>query len=249
MADHGKHKNRRVRGVGRHRQRQQILELVREYDEAVDAAELALQTGLHTTTVRFHLDVLCSEGVVERTRITRSGVGRPRTGYLAVSERLDYRNLAELLALELGDTVDIRRRRAEAAGQRWARQIARPLAREDIVGQHILNDAGPLTILREQAELVATVFDRMGFGAELVPDAMSTTGSQQTVRLHDCPIRDLARAYPEVGCALHHGLLQSLLATPAVNKRSSTARRPVVQAQLEPFVEPELCLVRVTAHD
>ena len=57
--------------------------------------------------------------------MTRAGVGRPRTGYLAVRERLDYRSLAEILALELGDTADKRRRRAEAAGRRWAERIGR----------------------------------------------------------------------------------------------------------------------------
>ncbi|MBO0863942.1 MAG: winged helix-turn-helix transcriptional regulator, partial [Mycobacterium sp.] len=94
--DHGT--GRQHRGP-RNRQRQRILELVREHDGAVDAAELARRMGLHVTTVRFHVDALCDEGLVERTRITRAGVGRPRTGYLAVQERLDYRSLAEILAL------------------------------------------------------------------------------------------------------------------------------------------------------
>ena len=107
---------------------------MREHDGAVDAAEIAARMGLHMTTVRFHLDALCSEGTVERTRITRAGVGRPRTGYLAVRERLDYRSLAEILALELGDTADKRRRRAEAAGRRWAERIAAGSAREHRCG-------------------------------------------------------------------------------------------------------------------
>jgi hypothetical protein len=54
-------------------------------------------------------------------------------------------------------------------------------------------------------------------------------------------VRDLARDHPEVGCAMHLGLLQGLLArSPA---------RPAMRAELEPFVEPELCIAKVIADD
>jgi predicted ArsR family transcriptional regulator len=121
-SDHSDHGTGQVHAAGRNRQRERVLELVREHDGPVDAADLAARLGLHLTTVRFHLDALCSEGTVERTRIARAGVGRPRTGYLAVRERLDYQSLAGILALELGNTADKRRRRAEAAGRRWAKR-------------------------------------------------------------------------------------------------------------------------------
>jgi predicted ArsR family transcriptional regulator len=229
------------------RQRRRVLELVREHDGALDAAELAARMGLHVTTVRFHLDALCDEGVVERIRIGRAGVGRPRTGYLAVRERLDYRTLAEILALELGDTAEKRRRRAEAAGRRWAKRIAAGSAYKDAAGQQGPDSSRPRKTLEDQAAMVATVFDRMGFAPELTPAVTSTDGNQQTIRLHACPVRDLARAHPEVGCAMHRGMLQSLLANPAATKGPSTARRPVMRTELEPFVEPELCLARVIA--
>ncbi|MGH3563213.1 MAG: winged helix-turn-helix transcriptional regulator, partial [Mycobacterium sp.] len=107
----------------RNQQRQRVLRLVREHGGAIDAVELASQIGLHVTTARFHLDALCEEGAIARTLIKRPGVGRPRTGYVAVRDRLDYRSLAEVLALEMGDTVAERRQRAERAGQRWASRI------------------------------------------------------------------------------------------------------------------------------
>lgn len=231
----------------RNQQRQRVLELVREHDSAVDAAELAAQIGLHVTTVRFHLDALCDEGFVERTRITRAEVGRPRTGYLAVRERLGYRSLAEILALELGDTADKRRRRAEAAGRRWAKRLAAGSAREQVAGQDVSDSTRPSETLEDRATMVASVFARMGFGPELTPAATSTAGAQQTIRLHACPVRDLARAHPEVGCALHRGLLEGLLTNAAAAQGHSTGRRPVIQAELEPFVEPELCVARVIA--
>ena len=96
--------------------------MVREHGGAIDAVELASRMKLHVTTVRFHLDALCDEGAIERTRMNRDGVGRPRTGYRAVEERLDYRILAEILAMELGETVQTRARHAQRAGQ----QVGRP---------------------------------------------------------------------------------------------------------------------------
>lgn len=233
-----------------HRQRQRILELVREHDGAVDAGELAARMGLHITTVRFNLDALCSEGSIERTRITRAGRGRPRTGYLAVQERLDYRSLAEILALELGDTADKRRRRAEAAGRRWAERIGTGVAHEVDAEQHVPDSARPRKTLEDKAAMVTSVFAKMGFDPELAPAATSTAETQQTIRLHACPVRDLARAHPEVGCALHRGLLQGLLTNAAAAEgRAKKSPRSGLHAELEPFVEPELCLARVIAHD
>lgn len=248
MDEHTDRETEQMHANTRTRQRERVLELVRDYDAPVDATELAERTGLHVTTVRFHLDALCSTGDIERTRITRAGVGRPRTGYLAVRERLDYRGLAEILALELGDTTDKRRRRAEAAGRRWAERIAVGSAREFDARSNVSDGDRQGKRLESQAAMIATVFERMGFGPELTPAATSAAGTQQTIRLRACPVRELARAHPEVGCALHLGLLQGLLTNPASDSHT-IASRPVTQAELEPFVEPDLCLARVFARD
>ncbi|MEZ0365999.1 helix-turn-helix transcriptional regulator [Mycobacterium sp. pUA109] len=210
----------------RNRQRERVLQLVREHDGAVDAAELADRMGLHITTVRFHLDALCEEGAVARTRIKPAGVGRPRTGYVAVQGRLDYRSFAEVLALELGATAEQRQRRAQRAGQRWA---ARILASEGAAPQRVPD-------IDERIAGTVQVFERMGFGPEATPGA----GGEQLIRLHGCPVRDLARAHPEVTCGVHLGLLRGLL-----EGNPDTA----VQADLEPFAEPELCIARVRADD
>ena len=196
------------------RQRERVLRLVREHDGALDASDLADQLGVHVTTARFHLDALCEQGLVARTRIAPRSVGRPRTGYVAVQGHLDYQLLAEILALELGDTAAKRRRRAERAGRRWAQRLAAEAPHMDL-------DRG--------AERTAAIFQRMGFGPELTPPAKPGT---RTLLLHACPVRELAAAHPEVGCALHRGLLEGLL-------------DDGTSAELEPFVEPELCIARV----
>ncbi|WP_448428897.1 helix-turn-helix transcriptional regulator [Mycolicibacterium sp. XJ2546] len=215
----------------RNRQRERVLALVRKHDGAVDAAAIASQMGLHVTTVRFHLDALCDEQAIVRTRLPRAGAGRPRTGYLAVQERLDYRVLAEVLALELGRTEEVRRERAERVGRRWVdRMCAAP---EDDAGSgEAVGDA-----LERRAVAAAEVFARMGFAPELLAPERSRQGRERVIRLHACPIRELARSHPEVGCGLHRGVLAGLV------------RDTALSAELEPFVEPELCLARVVSND
>ncbi|WP_343599162.1 helix-turn-helix domain-containing protein [Mycobacterium sp.] len=225
-------------------QRQRVLHLIRDHDGPVDATELAARLGLHVTTTRFHLDTLCERGLVARTRIARSGVGRPRTGYVAVQGELDYRSLAEILATELGNTADKRRRRAERAGRRWAArfsgagQVRPPAARHD--------DAGPDAHVDRGARHTVAVFARMGFSPQLVPAEPTATGAtSRTINLRSCPVRELAHAHPEVACALHLGLFEGLL-TSATRARAGA---PGVRAELAPFVEPHLCVARVIAGD
>jgi predicted ArsR family transcriptional regulator len=179
--------------------------MVREHGEAIDAVELASRTGLHVTTVRFHLDALCDEGAIERTRIYRDGVGRPRTGYRAVEERLDYRILAEILAMELGETVQTRARRAQRAGQQWAGRIAVSHGGA-VAAQDDTDTAAAGDPLDRGAALATEVFNRMGFDPELAAesepmaslsaDSKQIVGRERVIRLHACPVRDLARAHP-----------------------------------------------------
>ncbi|MGV0626405.1 helix-turn-helix transcriptional regulator [Mycolicibacter minnesotensis] len=226
----------------RNHQRERVLDLVTAAPEPVDAAEIAQQMRLHVTTVRFHLDILCDDGSVARTRISTGGVGRPRTGYVAVRDRLDYRGLAEILALELGDTADERQTRAERAGRHWADRIRADRIRADDACQDLPAAAGstPRAAFEGCTEQILRIFDRMGFDPELT--AAAPEGGDQvhrTIRLHACPIQELARSHPEVGCAMHLGLLRGLL---------QTGDGPVGSAELAPFAEPEFCLIKLTSH-
>lgn len=231
---------RRGHRLPRNQQRERVLRLVGAADGAVDAGELAERMHLHVTTVRFHLDALCDDGAVARTRIKRNGVGRPRTGYVAVRDRLDYRSLAEILAMELGDTVAERRERAERAGRRWAERILTTTDSATSDDSVASNGAAPTADIDASADLIAEVFARMGFGAELSTAAEDDAGADGRVRreilLHACPVRELAQSHPEVSCALHLGVLRGLLAA---------KNGPGGNAELEPFVDPELCIATV----
>lgn len=222
-----------------------MLRLVRDHDGPIDAAALAARMGLHVTTARFHLDALCDDGAIARTRIKRSGVGRPRTGYVPVRDRLDYRSLAEVLALELGENAAERRRRAERAGQRWAsRIIATESANADEAPEQP-DQAGQERTIDDRTASITQVFDRMGFDAELAPAADSSDGRRERIiRLHGCPVRDLAETHPEVSCAMHLGLLRGLL-----DADTNIEGGAKLRAELDPFVEPNLCIARVITND
>jgi predicted ArsR family transcriptional regulator len=244
---------RRRDRLPRNRQRERVLQMVRAHGGAIDAVELASRIGLHVTTVRFHLDALCDEGAIERTRICRDGVGRPRTGYRAVEERLDYRILAEILAMELGETTEIRARRAQRAGQQWAGRIAGSKSEADAAQDVTEAEVGDP--LDRGAVLATEVFNRMGFDPELAAesepmaslsaDSKQIVGRERVIRLRACPVRDLARAHPEVGCGIHLGLLQGLLDHAAAAGGQPDTRKQGLSARLDPFVEPELCIARL----
>ncbi|WP_006240964.1 helix-turn-helix transcriptional regulator [Mycolicibacterium tusciae] len=230
--------------------------MVRAHGDALDAVEAASRMGLHVTTARFHLDALCDEGAIERIRINRDGVGRPRTGYRAVTERLDYRILAEVLAMELGETVEGRARRAQRVGVQWAARIAESRA-ESVADQDTTNTSRADKPLDRGALLATEVFHRMGFDPELAADSEPTAslsadskqivGQERVIRLRGCPVRDFARAHPEVGCGIHLGLLQGLLDHAAAAGGKPDARNQGLSTRLDPFVEPELCIARLTA--
>lgn len=245
---------RRRDRLPRNRQRERVLQIVRAHHGAIDAGEVASRIGLHLTTVRFHLDALCDEGAIERTRMHREGVGRPRTGYRAVEECLDYRILAEILAMELGETVEERAQRARRVGMQWAGRIASSQA--DSVADGDSGQAAPVgDSLDRGAALATKVFERMGFDPELAADSepvaslsadsKRVVGRERVIRLRRCPVRDLARSHPEVGCGIHLGLLQGLLDHAAADSGKPEARNKGLSTRLDPFVETELCIARL----
>lgn len=203
------------------RQRRRLLELLRAAEAPRDAQELGAATGLHVTTVRFHLDLLRRAGLVDSHSQPRGTRGRPRTVYAAVNhaEAGGYPALARLLAAHLADTPEARAVRAEQAGMDWAAEFTAE------------TDLSPQVDAYEAARTVTRLFAELGFDPELVGDE----GDRQ-IRLHACPFRDAARANPEVVCSVHLGLLRGTLT------RLGT---PPTTAKLLPFVEPELCLAQL----
>lgn len=215
--------------AGRHRvlagaSRAAILDVLRQSPAPLGVAAVAQAVGLHPNTVRAHLDLLVESGHVLRGTAPRNGPGRPAAVYEATAAPDDGRNyqvLAELLAGYLISTNVSPGEAAAAAGRQWAG--ARPPR----------TAPGSAADPTDHADAVAQVLRMLadtGFAPELADDGRS-------IRLHHCPFRELAQAYPQVVCGAHLGIMQGALAELGV---------PVEATRLLPFVEDDLCVASLT---
>lgn len=198
--------------------RRRLLEVLRSSPAPLDAEQLAAAVDLHVTTTRHHLGTLERAGLIEHAAERGGRPGRPRMLYSATPDLAadGYRTLAHVLAAELEDDPDAGRRRAERAGRRWAGQF------------HPGDDGGaPDAALAT----VTALFDRLGFAPRREDD-----GPRRRLLLDACPFRDIARAHREVVCTMHLGLLRGVL------DRAGAAS---AEAELRPFVEPELCVAEL----
>lgn len=202
--------------------RRRLLAILRGSGKALDAQELARITGQHVTTVRFHLDVLTKESMVRQVQQPPQGRGRPRIGYAAVQHSVGYQDLAQVLADQLGADPQRRLDAAVNAGRSWGATL----------------DEGERDIasLSEARDVVTTLMSELGFAPER--DTAAEDDHNAIVRMTACPLRELARTHSEVVCGVHLGLIREVL------DRNGT--RGAVNAGLHPFVEPELCLIRLT---
>jgi predicted ArsR family transcriptional regulator len=204
--------------------RRRLLKLLRRSDTPLDVYQLADTTGLHITTVRFHLDVLARAEQVTVQKTPRTTPGRPRTVYTIRTEEAPpdgYRPLASILAAHLGPTPRTRRRRAEKAGRDWATTL--------------IPTADGVATPNEAAHRIVDLFTEMNFDPELADPAPDT--GEREIRLRACPYRDVAREHPDVVCAIHLGLLQGAL---------TQLGNPPTTVRLVPFVKPHLCLAYLT---
>ena len=208
--------------------RLRLLDALRATDQPLDVQELASACGLHITTVRFHLDVLTHAGLV-RGHTSRSGTrGRPRLRYTPASrtagagDRTGYELLAEILAAHWAGDRDERAHRAEQAGWAWAAPPGPA--------------SGPTATVATLATVgvnVNAVFAELGIDPELASE-----GEDLRFRLHACPFQAIAERHPEVVCSIHLGLLRRAIAEVGA---------PPVAVNLQPFVQPHLCVADISA--
>lgn len=209
-------------GAARHaalavRSRRRLLEVLQSAGEPMGIAALAAAVGLHVTTARAHLQVLEQAALVRRAADRSGRMGRPRQLYVAAGAaevNEGYRQLAAALAGALAAAPAAGADWAERAGRQWARDVL-PVAER---------------LSWEQAACrLAGLFEWLGFAPRVIDDA-----GCRHLELDGCPFRDLARAYPQVVCTVHRGLLLG-----ALERLGSPGAH---QARLRPFVGPELCI-------
>ena len=113
--------------VGR---RQQVLGVLRGSKKARTVSELAKMIRVHGNTVRFHLESLLADGLieVEEQALEKRSVGRPAVRYPAIARVApsQIRHTETLVKLFLGDLAADPEgaARAEEIGKRWGRTRA-----------------------------------------------------------------------------------------------------------------------------
>ena len=197
-----------------------MLDLVVDAEGGLTVAEVARATGAHANTAREHLDALVHSGDLARAQLPAVGRGRPPMIYRALPNAREvgpeYRVLAEALVRRLAEEWP------EKADQRS-------------VG---LQAGAALAATRGDGDrsrlLCAALFD-----AEVVPGTVPTRDDDGmemlTVRLRRCPVLDVARAFPEIVCSIHLGLIRGWLGD------DDEAQH----VQLQPFGDVGACLLRL----
>ncbi|MEV5878989.1 helix-turn-helix domain-containing protein [Streptomyces sp. NPDC052101] len=211
--------------------RREVLDVLRAAPSPLGVAETAERMGVHPNTVRFHLDTLVAEGLVERRTEAPSGPGRPRTVYTADpgmdrGGARDYRLLARIL-LSRWASADPAKARGEAqeTGRAW--------------GAFLVEPPPPFeepTADRSVAALLA-LLGELGF-APRAEGADEAGGPPRRIRLRHCPFLELAEEHGQLVCPLHLGLMQGALAR---------LNAPLTATALEPFAEPDACVAHLTA--
>jgi predicted ArsR family transcriptional regulator len=204
--------------------RARVLALLQDAGEPMTAAAAADRMGLHVNTARFHLDALTADGLVVREREERSTPGRPKMMYAAASSApgvagRSYRLLAEILTSYLADRLPDPAASAEEAGHAWGRFLtepARPFAAPDA----------------EQAlDALVDGLGRVGFESHVVDERGSLR-----LEVSHCPFLEVAEGHNDVVCSVHLGLMKGML---------EQMGAPVRAEDLEPLVEPSLCIARL----
>jgi predicted ArsR family transcriptional regulator len=204
--------------------RRDVLAALQSAGRPMEVGELSAIVGLHVNTVRFHLDRLLADELVERVPGAAHGLGRPPLQYRAlasgrpVSSARNYEVLAQILVEHVLQTARNPALAAEEAGRSWGEGLATGAA------------GGPAPSEPAALDGLVGALAAIGFEPEVVPP------DRRTVRLNHCPFREIARQHREVTCAIHLGLMRGLLEASAA---------PLQAHSLEPFVEPTLCLARL----
>ncbi len=189
----------------------------------LDSRELGKRVGLHPNTIRSHVDQLIEAGLARAQTAAPVGRGRPRVLYEAVADgeaaqQSGYRLLAQILASYLA-TSERPQAVAESAGRAWGRYLTEKPS----------SFAG--VSANEATRKVVQLFSELGFMPEAVAES-----DERRILLHRCPFREVARSNQTVVCAVHLGMLKGALAEMGA---------PLQATQLEPFVEPTLCIAHL----
>ncbi|WP_448073159.1 helix-turn-helix transcriptional regulator [Georgenia yuyongxinii] len=216
--------------------RRAVLDLLVEHQDPMTVAQAAEQLGQHPNTVREHLEALVRTGLAMRDQRPPVGRGRPASVYTYAPEASfsspEYAVLAQVLVSYLSHVLPdgpVLRHHAREAGRSWGRAI---LEREP-AHESEASGAASRRGTAGAVEHLRRLLDRTGFDPET-----ERHGDVRTVRLHRCPVLELAKDRPEVVCNAHLGMAREILAEGDIAHERVT---------LEAFTEPGACLLHVTS--
>ena len=198
-------------------QRARVLDQLQLSGSSATVAALAAALGLHTNTIREHLDALVERGMVSRELAPPVGRGRPAGSYTATVDGpgsdprvREYAGLATALAGQLARSSTDPEADSLAAGEAWGRSLAAGI---------------PVGTPAQARRRVLSLLTDLGFDPEA--DARAATA-----RLRRCPLLHAAREHPDIVCRVHLGIVRGTLA--AVGGDPD-------RAALLPFSEPGAC--------
>ena len=197
--------------------RARIVDQLEHHPGGLDARELARVLGIHPNTVRWHLEVLADTGLIASHPDRRAARGRPRIVFTLTDrgEPENYRLLATMLLSTLSALPDAADR-VYNAGRAWGRYLLPRL------------QPGAAPSRREATHLVADLLGREGFRPEV---------SEDEIRMHGCPFRELVKQQDALVCTLHRGLIEGAV---------TEIRGDVHLDRLDAFAEPQLCIAHFT---
>jgi predicted ArsR family transcriptional regulator len=171
--------------------RARVLRRIRGAEHDVDVAELVESTGIGAPTVRFHLDRLEQDGLVQRAGTVRAARGRPRVLYRAVAQAdpgiRRYDLLASILLADL-EGQENSHDHAALIGSKW--------------GESYATASGPVS---DPVSAVVELLDDAGFAP--------VRQGQEVIELLNCPFIDAVLGHEQLPCALHAGLINGALGT------------------------------------
>ncbi len=170
------------------------LELARA-PRPLSTSDVAESLGLHSNTVRPHLERMRDVGLLESRPDTRGAVGRPQKLYSlspdAPSLGLEppvFPMLARML-LSMAAQAGLDGDTAADAGRDEGRRIAHRSVR-----------------VVPCVDATMRMLDDLGFDPARVDE-----GATATIAFTHCPFADLAQAQPDLVCSLHRGMLEGFV--------------------------------------
>lgn len=211
----------------------QALRILAASAEPMKVPQVGAQMGLHDNSVREILTTLQEMGLVSRHRGESTGRGRPPWLYTATVNSdpaliaKEFGNFATAVAEQLTKISPTPEEMAEEIGCAWGRQILANQAIPDHSGYDTAT-AVKHNLATHSAKL-RVFLSQLGFEARPGDDP-------STINLFQCPLINGFTPNARIVCHVHQGMLNHVIGTLSNHR---------LEAQLEPFAQPDHCAVHL----